>query len=121
MSISDPPKSPERLLKRSSIGLISIAPGILSLCAIVVAFAALSQVWTYRSDSWLPGVLFIASPILALFLSGIGIGLGCGGLIQRGSNRLFALAGLLLSSLACSGCLLLALFFFIMSGGGMGF
>ena len=87
---------------------------------VVLAITLLIHNWTTRDDNVLYFILLLASPVAAIFLAGMGVGLGLGGLIQSGSNRIFAILGLLFCSLTCSLCCLSSVYFFFAGGGGMG-
>ncbi len=104
----------------ATFGLLSIAFGILGILSIPGEFAVLWYGWSGHV-SWLLGITFLFLPWIALGSAVLGILFSKDGILEKGSNRILGIIGLIISWLPFLLCCLLLAFFVVGSGGLMGF
>ncbi len=101
------------------LALASIIIGILAILSVIAELLILIFIWSGNENSIL-NFFFLLLPVTASGAGVLGAFLGIGAIIQKASNKVLGIVGILVSSLTFFLWCCLFGFFFIASGGGMG-
>ncbi|GGE39674.1 hypothetical protein GCM10007421_12030 [Halopseudomonas oceani] len=100
-------------LKHSGIGIASFVLSIVSaiLIFLLIIFAGVLETTTPGGMDEESAVAIVVGLLLFLFMgmSLVGFGLGIGGLVQKGRNKIFAILGTVFSGLTIVGAVMLLL------------